>query len=156
MNNSSTSALCQPQDAGSVISMAPGTDSRRTVLTRKPGMLSFFIIAPFREVLMKIVKSVSLLATTTLLAGGIASAVQEGASIEKGKMLFQDPALGTTGKSCSSCHPGGKGLEKSGSRQDLTDIINGCITIPLKGRALDPKSIEMESLVLYIKSLGSK
>ncbi len=99
---------------------------------------------------------IALLILAVLVAGGTAFAGQQGASVEKGKALFNDPKLGTTGKSCNSCHPGGKGLEKSGLRPDLTDVINGCITIPLKGKSLDAKSAEMESLVLYIKSLGSK
>ncbi len=97
-----------------------------------------------------------LLVLVVLVAGGTAFSAQQGATVEKGKALFNDPKLGTTGKSCNSCHPDGKGLEKSGSRPDLTDVINGCITIPLKGKAIDAKSSEMESLVLYIKSLGSK
>lgn len=105
---------------------------------------------------MKVVTSVCLLVLTVLFTSSISFAVQGGASIEKGKKMFNDPKLGTTGKSCNSCHPDGKGLEQSGSRQDLADIINGCITIPLKGKALDPKSVEMESMVLYIKSLGAK
>lgn len=104
---------------------------------------------------MKVTTSFCLLVLMVLFTCGIALAVQGGASIEKGKKIFNDPSLGTTGKTCNSCHPEGKGLEKSGSRQDLTDIINGCITIPLKGKALDPKSVEMESMVLYIKSLGA-
>jgi cytochrome c peroxidase len=119
-------------------------------------MLNYNYSSLKREVLMKVFQNAFFIALTALIASGIASAVQEGASIEKGKMMFNDTKLGTTGKSCNSCHPGGKGLEKSGSRKDLTDIINGCITIPLKGKALDPKSVEMESLVLYIKSLGAK
>ncbi len=105
---------------------------------------------------MNVVKRACLLFLAILCAGGIAFAAQGGATIEKGKKLFHDPSLGTTGKSCNSCHPEGKGLEKAGSRPDLRDIINGCLTIPLKGKAIDPTSEEMESLVLYIKSLRSK
>src|SRR5574341_671334 len=35
---------------------------------------------------------------------------------ERGKTLFNDPKLGngTAGKSCNTCHPGGKGLEGVG------------------------------------------
>ncbi len=99
---------------------------------------------------------IAFLLVLTVLVAGISFAAQKGASVEKGKALFNDSKLGTTGKSCNSCHPDGKGLEKSGSRADLTDVINGCITTPLKGKALDTQSAEMESLVLYIKSLGAK
>lgn len=77
----------------------------------------------------------------------------EGASIEKGKALFNDPKLGTTGKSCNTCHPDGKNIQKAGTKSDLDQIVNGCITHSIHGKALDPKSIEMQSLILYIKSL---
>jgi cytochrome c len=97
-----------------------------------------------------------LLLFAAVLAGNITFAAQSEATIEKGKALFNDSKLGTSGKSCNSCHPDGKGLEKSGSNPDLEATINGCITIPLKGKALDPKSVEMQSLVLYLKSLGSR
>ena len=80
----------------------------------------------------------------------------ETASIDRGKELFNDSALGTNGKTCNTCHPKGKGLERAGSKNDLVSIINGCITVPLKGKALDPRSVDMQSLVLYINSLSSK
>ncbi len=86
---------------------------------------------------------------------GIACAAQE-ASVEKGKALFNDPKLGTNGKTCNTCHTDGKGLAKAGIRSDLENIINGCITVLLKGKALDPKSVEMQSLILYVKSFGTK
>ena len=72
-----------------------------------------------------------------------------------GKKLFDDSALGGTNnhKSCSSCHPGGKGLQSAGSNPNLEVIINRCITGPLGGQALKDNSIEMQSITLYIKSL---
>ncbi len=99
--------------------------------------------------------TVVLVLAATLEVGIVFAASQE-ATVEKGKTLFNDPKLGTNGKSCNTCHPNGKGLEKAGVKSDLESTINGCITIPLKGKALDPKSVEMQSLVLYIKSLGEK
>ncbi|RME66999.1 MAG: hypothetical protein D6778_03880, partial [Nitrospirae bacterium] len=30
-----------------------------------------------------------------------------GGSVEKGKALFNDPSLGTNGKTCNYCHPDG-------------------------------------------------
>ncbi len=93
---------------------------------------------------------------TALLGTGIALAAQNEASVEKGKALFNDPKLGTTGKSCNDCHPNGKGAEKAASKKDIEDIVNGCITHSIKGKPLDAKSVEMQSLVLYIKSLGGK
>lgn len=80
----------------------------------------------------------------------------EGASIDKGKALFNDPKLGTTGKSCNTCHPDGRNIQKAGSKDDLDQIVNSCITRSIKGKALDPQSIDMQSLILYIKSLAVK
>jgi cytochrome c peroxidase len=86
----------------------------------------------------------------------LAFAMQHEASVEKGKVLFNDPKLGTTGKSCNDCHTDGKGLDKAGEKSNLEQIINGCITNSIKGKALDPKSAEMQSMVLYIKNFGEK
>ena len=101
------------------------------------------------------VKIVLLLVFITLLSMNTVFSAQE-VSIDIGKALFSDPKLGASGKTCNTCHIGGKGLELSGDKADLTNIINGCITIPLKGAALDAQSAEMQSLILYIKSIGLK
>ncbi len=97
---------------------------------------------------------------------GLAFAVQQSASVEKGKALFNDTKLGTNGNSCATCHPDGKGLEGAGAKKawktpagnhkTLEEAINVCITMALKGKALDVKSAEMQSMALYIKSLGAK
>jgi cytochrome c peroxidase len=98
-----------------------------------------------------------MLAVLALAVGvGLAFAMQHEASVEKGKALFNDPKLGTTGKSCNDCHPDGKGLDKAGAKSDLEKIINGCITKSIKGKALEQKSAEMQSMVLYIRSFGEK
>jgi cytochrome c553 len=98
----------------------------------------------------------------------IASFAFAAGDVEKGKALFNDPNLGTNGSTCGTCHPGGKGLEKSGAmdkkewttpagiEKSLEDAINICITMALKGKALDKKSEKMQDLVAYIKSLGHK
>jgi cytochrome c peroxidase len=86
----------------------------------------------------------------------LAFAMQHEASVEKGKVLFNDPKLGTTGKSCNDCHKDGKGLDNAWVKAGLERIINSCITNSIKGKALDPKSVEMQSMVLYIKSFGEK
>lgn len=90
------------------------------------------------------------------------------ADVEKGKALFNDPTLGggTSGKSCNSCHPDGKGLEKSGKKKTFTimgkkqkslkDAVNFCIENALKGKPIDTKSEDMANIVAYIKSLGKK
>jgi cytochrome c553 len=86
----------------------------------------------------------------------------------KGKALFNDVkfAGGTAGKSCNSCHPEGKGLEKSGDKKEfnlggkmqksLEEAINICIVMANKGKAVDLKSDQMKELVAYIKSLKPK
>ena len=79
----------------------------------------------------------------------------EGPTSELGKTLFESTRLGSSGKSCATCHPGGKGLEDS-IYLDETELIkmnNLCIRKPLKGEPLDPASTEMDSLVLYIRTL---
>ncbi len=84
---------------------------------------------------------------------------------ERGKTLFNDTKFGggTAGKSCNSCHPDGKGLEKSAGKKEfgimgkkqkgLEDAVNFCIEMALKGKAVDPKSEQMKDIVAYIKSL---
>ena len=91
-------------------------------------------------------------------------------NVEKGKALFNDAkAFGAPGeKSCNSCHPDGKGLEKAGMRGkkewknpggtwlNLEDANNVCIMMANKGKTIDPRSKEMKDLVAYIKSLAKK
>jgi cytochrome c peroxidase len=105
---------------------------------------------------MKSFKVVIFVVLVLSVGVALAFAMQHEASVEKGKVLFNDPKLGTTGKSCNDCHTNGKGLDKAGANTDLEKIINSCITNSIKGKALDPKSAEMQSMVLYIKSFGEK
>jgi len=84
---------------------------------------------------------------------------------DRGKAMFNDPKFsgGTSGKSCSTCHPDGKGLEgvagkkewktPGGSIKSLEEAVNICITMALKGKALDVKSDQMKDIVSYLKSL---
>jgi cytochrome c553 len=86
-------------------------------------------------------------------------------NVEKGKALFNDPKVagGTSGKSCNSCHPDGKGLEKSAEKKEfnimgqkqtgLEEAVNFCIVNAIKGKAIDSKSEQMKDIVTYIKSL---
>lgn len=96
-----------------------------------------------------------------IICGGLLSAVSsmgtDLASMEKGKQLFTSKELGTSGKSCSSCHPDGKKLEGIGSTADeeLAATINACIAGPLKGKKLDPESSDMKALVLYLRSFAN-
>jgi cytochrome c peroxidase len=86
----------------------------------------------------------------------------------KGKELFNDPKLGnaTSGKSCNTCHPDGKGLDKAADREEfniggkgqkgLEKAINFCIENAINGEPLDLESEQMKDLVAYIKSLRVK
>jgi cytochrome c len=105
---------------------------------------------------MKALKIVVLMLIVLVVGAGLVFAMQHEASIEKGKALFNDPKLGTSGKTCTTCHAGGKGLEMAGTQSDLDKTINACITTPLKGKELNVKSVEMQSLLLYVKSIGEK
>jgi thiosulfate dehydrogenase len=93
-----------------------------------------------------------------VLAMASLAMASDGVSINKGKELFTSGQLGTNGKSCNLCHPGGKGLVKVTEYDDgqLGEIINQCIKNALKGKTLDPTSVEIKSLVMYIKSLTEK
>ena len=116
---------------------------------------------------MKVLK----IATLSLMTIGLVvllactpSAVTTG-DTGKGKLVFNDVnfGAGTSGKSCNSCHPDGKGLEKSGDKKEFTimgqnqksleEAVNVCIEMALKGKAIDPKSEDMVNIVAYIKSL---
>jgi Di-haem cytochrome c peroxidase len=108
-----------------------------------------------RRCLMKLTAILSFFLLVALLEVSMVYAVQ-GVSIDLGKKLFSDPKLGTAGKSCNTCHTDGKGLSKAGANDELPAIVNACITQNLKGRALDVNSVEMKSLILYIRSLGQK
>jgi cytochrome c peroxidase len=104
---------------------------------------------------MKSIKVLLFFLLVVLLSVGFAFAVQ-GVSLELGKKLFNDPHLGTNGKSCNTCHVDGKDLSNAGTMKGLSGIINACITHNLKGNALDVNSVEMQSMLLYLKSLGQK
>ena len=83
---------------------------------------------------------------------------------ERGKEHFNNPAFSGGKKSCSTCHPNGRGLEGSGAKTtfaimggeqtSLEQVINVCIINANKGTALDANSAEMQELSSYIKSLG--
>jgi len=99
------------------------------------------------------------LATSAALAAG---------SVSKGKALFNDPkfAGATSGNSCNTCHPGGKGLEQAGNQKEfhiagktqkgLEEAVNACIEYAIGGDPIDTKSEAMQDIVAYVKSLKSK
>lgn len=98
---------------------------------------------------------VAMIAILFVLCGmTVVFALQEESTAQKGRELFINAAFGKSGKTCNDCHPGGKGLEKAGERKGLEGFINNCIRNGLKERAYPTLSREMQSLVLYIRSIG--
>jgi len=69
-----------------------------------------------------------------------------------GQLLFNSKELGKSGRSCATCHLGGKGLEKIGdfSDSELKDIINACIRDALHGTKFPDNAPELEALRIYI------
>lgn len=111
-----------------------------------------------------------LLSTAAFAAheGDVGSAAFLSGDIEKGMLLFKDTkfAGATSGKSCNSCHPDGKGLEKAADKKEfnimgkkqttLEEAVNFCIEMAIKGKAIDTRSDQMTDIVAYIKSLKGK
>jgi len=85
-------------------------------------------------------------------------------SVELGKILFNDPSVGTNGKACSTCHPSEKkagelaarGEWFGGRAKTLEQAVNICITGPLEGKPLSENSVELKSIAMYMKSLIKK
>lgn len=112
-------------------------------------------------------KKIGILAAAFVTAGALSLAYA--ADVDKGKALFESPALGagTTGKSCNTCHADGKGLgsdlfdRKNLSimgmeKTNVEEMVNVCIEKPLGGSAIDPQGEEMQDLIAYMKTLVSK
>jgi len=97
-------------------------------------------------------------------------------SVERGKALFNDPKLGTTGQTCNTCHmKGGTVAGKMGDMDlkafdalnaaypkywmmakkvmTLDQVVNWCITTPLKGEALAWDDMRLTDLVAYCASV---
>jgi hypothetical protein len=100
-------------------------------------------------------KQVSIVASFIAVVAGNAWCLDQ-PSLDRGRELFESEQLGTVGKSCASCHPGGRKLEwaATGSDEKLAATINRCITGALKGKRLDPAGPDMASLLLYIRSFA--
>ena len=99
------------------------------------------------------------------------------AAYKRGMELFKDASLGTTGMSCNSCHmeggmkPGKMGdmeikpFNKVGAHypkyfmmgkkvMTLDQVVNFCITTPMKGEALkwdDPRLTDLTTYVTHVK-----
>lgn len=89
--------------------------------------------------------------------------VAQAADKEQGRALFQNPQAFGGEVSCSSCHPGGSGLEQAGDKttfnimgevqNSLAEAVNFCIVNANQGQAIAEDSDEMKNIVAYIKSL---
>jgi len=106
----------------------------------------------FQEDLMKMIAIMMLMlgiTTATTLAA-------EEPSEERGRELFESVKLGTNGKSCATCHPGGRKLEWAATYEDekLAAIINSCIGKALKGKPLPTDADSMKSMLMYIKTFA--
>ena len=83
---------------------------------------------------------------------------------ERGKAHFDNPAFAGGQKSCSTCHPNGRGLGEAGAKTafsimggqqaSLEEAVNMCIANANKGNVLKVVATEMQEIVSYIKSLG--
>ncbi len=86
--------------------------------------------------------------------------------VEYGRALFADPSLGTTGKSCITCHPDPSALSGVGDRYNpeayfnmakremtLKEVINFCIEVPMKGKPLPENDERLLALEAYLRSL---
>lgn len=78
---------------------------------------------------------------------------------EMSEKLWGDTKLGKSGLSCSTCHADGKGLKKepfpkfinmAGDIVTMDQMINFCMTNPMKGKPLAWNSQEMTALASYI------
>ncbi len=109
---------------------------------------------------MKVMRFV-VLAVAVLFAVTVAFA---GGNVDRGKALFNDPSLGTNGKTCNYCHPDGAQIngQKSsytimGTKLDsIEDAANFCIKMALKGKPLAKNSKKMQDLAAYLKTLKGK
>jgi len=111
---------------------------------------------------MKIVKTVLLVVA---VIGLVFTLTYAGGDAARGEALFNDTnfAGATSGKSCSTCHPDGRGLENAGDKEEfrimgktqksLEEAVNICIEQAIHGKAIDPVSEEMQDIVAYIMSL---
>jgi len=96
-----------------------------------------------------------LIALMVLVTATVAAA-KDAPSVERGSKLFSSASLGTNGRSCATCHPGGKGLEDVADYDEkkMVTYVNNCIEKALKGKSLAGDSADMGSLVMYLNTLG--
>ena len=81
--------------------------------------------------------------------------------VEKGRILWGSPDLGTNGVACGQCHPNAanthpetypKFQQQLGKVIALRDMINWCLQNPLEGETLeldDPDMIALEAYIMW-------
>ena len=83
----------------------------------------------------------------------------------QGNALWADATLGTSGNSCSTCHPNGAGLKStpwpkfiSMADDTLTvdQMINFCMLNPMKAKPLEWNSQKMTALAAYVAANSGK
>ena len=84
---------------------------------------------------------------------------------EMSERLWNDTKLGKAGLSCSTCHLNGNGLKMesfpkyihmAGDILTMDQMINFCMTNPMKGKALAWNSQEITALAAYITANSSE
>ena len=99
-------------------------------------------------------------------AAGMSYAADEAVkpSVELGKKLFSDTGLGTNGRSCATCHAdeakigeyAARGTWFGGQATTLGQAVNTCIAGGLKGTPKAEDGVEIQSIVMYMKSVAPK
>ena len=100
--------------------------------------------------------SIVVFALGAVLLAGAAPAKPPGVSAGRGKALFESTKLGTNGKSCATCHAGGKRFAEVAETPDdeLAEYVNSCIEAMLAGKPLPAGSDDLRALVLHVRSLA--
>jgi hypothetical protein len=90
-------------------------------------------------------------------------------NVENGKLLFESPDFGdgTSGKSCKTCHAGGRNISSKlfsketktfgimgMKKNSLAEVVNVCIERPLKGKAIAPDGEEMMDIIAYMETIA--
>ena len=100
----------------------------------------------------------SIITLGILLMTGFSAYAIEAPSLSLGKTLFESEELGTKGRSCTTCHQNGKGLDMVGDFNDteLKDIINACLRDALGADTISLESQEMNALVGFVRMYQKK
>jgi len=108
-----------------------------------------------------------IVATVYILIIFTGAVLCQAGGVEMGKRLFESPVLmeGTSGKSCNTCHEGGKNLSSDLFSNDkkflimgmeknsLAEVINVCIEKAIVGTAFKPNGERMAQIIEYMKTL---